>query len=983
MSPRAYTEPLLFTIAGFASAYQQEMIRQLQGCDTISTPLLLEMANDDQANAVLTATTTQEWKTIRDTQLTGWTSEDGLKVQDYVNNGYVVSLPKNGSMTQSGWNWTGTGFRATRLNGSSVSAAYVLGGAAASKAATECVTTDLDSDTLFDNALGAASDGDPEGAYSTGSMDIALGTGGFPFGLAFGRQYSSHRRLKDGPLGLGWTHNYDITAKVLSDSFQVWGSESTTDAAAQIVSLYVTKWNIYRSTPDWNLQTTANLCETWLMDRMKDNVVEIRQGASTMRFIQMPDDSYHAPGGQALRLLKRADNSYQLKNSKGIFYDFDVGGRLHTWTDAHGNTVHFTYGANGLSLVQCVLYNSTPSWSLSFDYNTSGRVATVNDSAGRHVSYTYTSNGELATYTHPDGPGHGVTYAYKSGSKGRLMEISSPLNRLLTIEYDDLGRMKQQTDAENQVWDFYRATYRNEVVPPTQTDANGVTGRFSSSTWANPDTRQVVSKDPVGRKTTGVYDAQARLESVTSAAGMSVDFAYDENSNVLSADSWPIPGSTDPNLLTKHGYCTYGNPDVLDERWFIHQKELTDPREQKTLYYYDYDHPEIYSTQRGLLMKVISPAVDPEGDPPDTRQPTVEYTYNVYGQVETQTDPTGLVTRFVSDDAADGASLKKTIVDAGDSPHLNLTTEVTRDAVGRVLTTTDPRGNITTNEYFDSGLLKKITPPAPFNGSEYQTSYVYDYAGRLQSVAQGSVVLQYITYNNRGQKLTTRGPYPVSQSYEQCVVNRTTCEYDNLGRVWKVTDAEGHVTTALYWADGKVGKVIDAEGHESVFNVYDPNNGSLLKVTDAKGNVTRYEYNNFMALKKATYEGGTNKQFGYDPYRRLVMAYDRGGQEFWTEYDNLGRVDKKIVNKPGGATVSTTEYVYDLAGRLYTTTKTGESGGNGTTTNTYDTAGRLSGSNTRTGKRSPMNMTSAATARSWTIRMGSRISPMSTTSSTG
>jgi hypothetical protein len=40
-----------------------------------------------------------------------------------------------------------------------------------------------------------------------GATDIAIGHGGYPFGLAFGRQYSSHRRHKDGPLGLGWTHN--------------------------------------------------------------------------------------------------------------------------------------------------------------------------------------------------------------------------------------------------------------------------------------------------------------------------------------------------------------------------------------------------------------------------------------------------------------------------------------------------------------------------------------------------------------------------------------------------------------------------------------------------------------------------------------------------------------------------------------------------------------------------------------------------------
>ena len=70
-------------------------------------------------------------------------------------------------------------------------------------------------------------------------------------------------------------------------------------------------------------------------------------------------------------------------------------------------------------------------------------------------------------------------------SKGLLKKIYSPIdqtNPFLTIGYDALGRMVQQIDANNCTWDFYRATYRNEILPPAQVDTNGVSGRFGSST---------------------------------------------------------------------------------------------------------------------------------------------------------------------------------------------------------------------------------------------------------------------------------------------------------------------------------------------------------------------------------------------------------------------------------------------------------------------------------------------------------------------
>lgn len=71
-------------------------------------------------------------------------------------------------------------------------------------------------------------------------------------------------------------------------------------------------------------------------------------------------------------------------------------------------------------------------------------------------------------------------------------------------------------------------------------------------------------------------------------------------------------------------------------------------------------------------------------------------------------------------------------------------------------------------------------------------------------------------------------------------------------------DAENHETKTCYYPDGKVWRVIDAKDCNSVVNTYNPD-GSLKEVEDAKGNVTQYEYNGFMGLKRTTYPDNTHE----------------------------------------------------------------------------------------------------------------------------
>ncbi|WP_323123771.1 DUF6531 domain-containing protein, partial [Burkholderia alba] len=81
--------------------------------------------------------------------------------------------------------------------------------------------------------------GDPvdtvAGNFLYNNDDLTSGVGASPQSLTFTRLYSSGMRNETGPLGKGWTHNFNQTAVQGSDGFQAMGEDSALDAVGAIV----------------------------------------------------------------------------------------------------------------------------------------------------------------------------------------------------------------------------------------------------------------------------------------------------------------------------------------------------------------------------------------------------------------------------------------------------------------------------------------------------------------------------------------------------------------------------------------------------------------------------------------------------------------------------------------------------------------------------------------------------------------------------
>ena len=331
----------------------------------------------------------------------------------------------------------------------------------------------------------------------------------------------------------------------------------------------------------------------------------------------------------------------------------------------------------------------------------------------------------------------------------------------------------------------------------------------------------------------------------------------------------------------------------------------TDALGRTTTYDYDENHQLIRRTDP-----------DPDGVG-DLAAPITEYRYDEVGRVTDVIQVQGVV----DDDP------ERPIDDPDD-----FVQHTEYDAAGRVTSTTDALGRLTTYEYDTLGRQIRIV------GQEgHVTEFTYDARGNLidqsQKVVDGltTVVVSrtHYVYDMLGQQTQTiavQGELDLESSETDDVVSTT--EYDRLGRMSAQIDPLGRRTEYRYDGLGNVTHVV---------TIVDPEETDFD--TPVLNLVTRYEYDNAGQLLKVTEPdpdgptvGSTN--LGVSPV--TDYQYDRLGRQILTRrvvdtadslsspvddivtettFDNLGRI-VSLVDPRGGVTT----YAYDTLGRQTSTT---------------------------------------------------------------
>ena len=292
----------------------------------------------------------------------------------------------------------------------------------------------------------------------------------------------------------------------------------------------------------------------------------------------------------------------------------------------------------------------------------------------------------------------------------------------------------------------------------------------------------------------------------------------------------------------------------------------------------------------------------------DPRGNTTRYEYNQRGQVTKVThDQDGTYTQ--SHYKPDG-----TLDWTADENHPNASwneserTRYTYDEYKRVLTVTNPMGQVTTNSYglnpitWGDPLLHTTNSPK-WTKSPMLKNVVYEYDANFRKIYQGVAL----------------GTADAAATF---------FEYDVVGNLTKVTDPRQNVTTFHYdqrnrkdWMDDPVASDRNSSGHTMNWE-YD-GVGNKKKETRADDVFRSWDYNSMNQLWHA-YDWRTNETptasqtttYNRDSTGNLHEIVDQKGASYVYFYDALGRKASAFYPPDAQGTVRYEYFQYDAAGNL-------------------------------------------------------------------
>jgi RHS repeat-associated protein len=547
-------------------------------------------------------------------------------------------------------------------------------------------------------------------------------------------------------------------------------------------------------------------------------------------------NGYLSPTALDATLTKNADGTYTLTaHGDSVSQNFDANGRLTSIVDANGNRISFAYTANPSSGNGYVLSSITDSQgrTIAFVYDSSAHLTQITDPAGRLYKYAYSSTtGSLTSSTDPNNKV--TSYSYTNGV---LTKVTDPKLNAVSFVYDLTGRVTKITRGTS-IWQY---TY---------------------------NAGNTVATDPDGHTTTYSYDGLGRVTKIVDGLG-NTTFSTPSTGSVFNDDSKLLSFTNGIGGTSNFGY----EPNNESRNSTRIPTGAT-----STAQYHNASFP-FYPTQ----------SMDPEGN-------TWNYSYDTHGKLTSQIE----------------------------SGHPGVS--FTYNANGTVATATNRNGNVTSYGYDANGNLTSITPPAPLG----QTTMTYDALSRIATVKDGKGQTTTYTYDglDRVTKLTYNDNSTVTYVYDadgnmtsQADANGTdSFTFDNQNRLTKETLPGSKTNTYTYDLAGNLATFADAGG--TVTYNYNATN-ELASLTDPNSKQTTFAYDNDHNRTQTNYPNGVSQYTTYDPSGRIATIIGKKPAtgviltSLTYSYQTPGGADSPLRQSvTDNVTGLTTTYAYDYANRL-------------------------------------------------------------------
>ncbi len=900
-----------FAIGGFSSAFEHGILQQLQGIDRIgvSTVKLLQLSNASNKKSFYA--NSSNFSTISP-QLQNYQAAKITEIQGLVNAGFKLILPQDANIALN--EWTGLGYIQYYHSGNSGSAGMIISGDynGGYSSISEPVNvnevyyqTSLSVANISTQAhLNTPTSIDPvdmlSGTFLSNNTDITLGASG-TMGLGLTRSYNSSSNYKDGVLGRGWSHNYDVFHETHSDGNPGLGRRTPIDSASAIVSLYIA--NDLMETQDSLINwLVATQIQKWMIDQLIENVVTVHMGSKTLDFVKLADGSYNSPPDTTVKLLE--GTTFRLEDRFDTTINFNTDRKISSITDEDNNALNFTYSGNKLQSVRDAFQRSI---TLTYDGDL---LDTVTDSTGRSVSYDYT-NGNLTGFRDLENK----LWQYGYDSKNRITTLTNPLNiTTVTNTYDELDRVKTQTvprkingSIVNRTYNLYFSGYRNIEE---DTEGNQTVYYFDDKG------RTLSTENALGNRSYREYDGQNHVVKTTDPRGNEAELIYDGNHNLVKAVG-PLSGTEYDS-----GY-TYDAEFRLTDTYLSMNDVI-----QRSLSHRDYD------SEHHLEKATVYPATGKQIENSNAYYPN--------GLTNTTSDGRGVVTTLTYDSFGNPDTSKvdkEPIIDYGYNSRGLMTdlndqagshTGFTYNNRGQVLTKTDPLSKATSYTYYDDASLHTIT-----DRENNTISYSYTPSGKMDTITYqdtSTVSFQYDSRDNLYRMLDSIG-------------TTTYNEYDAANHLKRFTDAQGFEVSYGYDAAGNL-TTLTYPGNKTVTYTYDElNRLETVTINWVTGTpISTFYYDESGRLDQIDQFNGSKVYYGYDNADRLTDLENEKGDTtpiatYHFTLDNNGNrthlaKNEPITFDPGAQTIN---YTYNTQkNRLLTA---------GADTFTHDDEGQLSAKN--------------------------------------
>ncbi|MFZ0564607.1 MAG: RHS repeat-associated core domain-containing protein [Chlamydiales bacterium] len=642
--------------------------------------------------------------------------------------------------------------------------------------------------------------------------------------------------------------------------------------------------------------------------------------------------------------LYRIDQKYYGKTKKDLTL-------LTALTIADGQKqIHsycsFKYDNNGNVLEEKLYGNLTGKKEISLQADSKGGLLDPDEEECHTKKFSYSHDGFNLLTSLGDCKGNQTAYLYEEGSNRISRKLIYEQEKIKKREFhyynDDCVCIKIiEDDGDEEEIDEYlveiNEVHITEMHPKEHLPGVGLSEIIEEKTFDVKSKQEILIK-----KLVNAYSAQGHLLScATYDANDHYAYTVNKTYNLLGQ----VTSETDPvGNTTSYSYDKVGN-----------QILISIPSQQKSIQTkYDYrNNPvQVMETAGGI-------------------QDIQQYTYDLLDRKITSTDRYGQTTQYKYDSFGRLVQLiHSTVLDEYGRP-IQPIFSYTYDIFGNVLTVTDPKGYITQKTYNLRGDPSKVHyPDGTFELFKYDTEgtlhrsftrdriitvYEYDYLGRIEYE-------EVSTSGERGAEsfLKNRSyQYDAFHLLEEMDGNAVTLyKYDATGKVidiskyedgYKNTKSNSRKTEIIYDALGRESKKkiwFDIGPTDYAFECceYDLLNNIIQKrIEDADGNIhllKNFTYDSSgRCIEESSFQNGNKQSLitTYDPFGEPVSYIDASdnvtnviidygkntltktvinpmGMQTNIHFDALGRIREIVKKDSAGTLLSAKEILYDALG---------------------------------------------------------------------